>query len=746
MVSPNFSKCLAPLCAGAGKAAWAIRGRKPKFADICIFNSTGRPQAKLALDHCRRGKFVGPSCLDNSVPVAALMGQEHHCVGNEWIDLKASAKKAGWTMTGDAAASPSSAGASLAVRSSYHTGLTKGSREDCSPKDSRGRLATGWIDGIVRDGILLLSIYLWDGEGLTTRNRAILHAAGDVIKRNGGPWILGGDFNTTPQDLKLAMHDWLKTVGGDVCAPGNFTCKNRFGGRTIDFFIVDIRISHGVQGVWVQMDLPSSPHFLVVLRIQADASQTQVLKIIAPKSFEPRPLTGCERKPVVEPSCEEAIASMQTSTDVDKHFHELAGAAEGHLCHVFDRVLLDGSPDPKNLGRGSELPRKMRPAIPMNGREHGISDGRELGLTIMHLRLCELAALLLRHQLTPERCQPQFFAQWNAIVGKLRRPTGFLKTATDGTKLEFLLKVFGNARVSDFHLRTLMLQCASEVNNEIKLRESRANKEAKHSYDRWIDDQLRMGAGALHRLTKRTDAPIEEAVYVHPPKTVAVIAQEKDAAQKAKEKRADKDKMKKDDAKAWRDACLAATPVTVHLSDDINVGVSYRPCHHCPCLQRDPLDVHCRGCGEAFILRSCAPCGARGIPNMFCGDCGCATSLPVRPAVYACVCSEPFSGNGYCTSCGGIRADVSDVNLNQSRRDTSKQSSSCDSNLGTAMLSQESRTQQMLSRKVTSEFLEVNAGVASRNPMHPNIKKHDVLSQAGWPKIWRRRTGESTAW
>ena len=81
-------------------------------------------------------------------------------------------------MAGAAAVSAHKSRVSVAVRSSYLTGLTKGAKEDCSPKDSPGRLAAAWVDGILRDGVLLLSVYLWDGEVLPQRNMAILFAAG----------------------------------------------------------------------------------------------------------------------------------------------------------------------------------------------------------------------------------------------------------------------------------------------------------------------------------------------------------------------------------------------------------------------------------------------------------------------------------------------------------------------------------------------------------------------------------------
>ena len=104
---------------------------------------------RLAHDHCRHGRFVGPGCERRNIPVAALLGQEHHAAGHKWIDFKSSLKRAGWQTLGAEAVSDHSTGASVSVRSSYHTGLTNDAKEDFSPKESPGRVATAWVDGIV---------------------------------------------------------------------------------------------------------------------------------------------------------------------------------------------------------------------------------------------------------------------------------------------------------------------------------------------------------------------------------------------------------------------------------------------------------------------------------------------------------------------------------------------------------------------------------------------------------------------
>ena len=159
-----------------------------------------------------------PDSGEQHVPVAALLCQEAHVHGEGLISLKAKAKKGGWKLSG-APGRPGEkgtgiVGAQIATPSHVGAGLAKFGKEDLSPEESPGRLGAIWVEGVVRGGILMISVYLWEGEGLTDRNRSILYAAGDAIKRHGGPWLIGGDFNTIPGDVAESMGDWLKKVGG----------------------------------------------------------------------------------------------------------------------------------------------------------------------------------------------------------------------------------------------------------------------------------------------------------------------------------------------------------------------------------------------------------------------------------------------------------------------------------------------------------------------------------------------------
>ena len=159
------------------------------------------------------------------------------------------------------------AGTCVAARSKYGMGTSCGSPHDASPSGSEGRVTVAWVDGVLRGGILVVSVYLWHSEGLADRNRKILEVAAEAVVRHGGPWMIVGDFNMTPPDLQAEMDHWLQRINGQIFAPKENTCNSSSGGRVIDFAILDARISSGVVGVWVDYSCPSNPHRAVRIRI-----------------------------------------------------------------------------------------------------------------------------------------------------------------------------------------------------------------------------------------------------------------------------------------------------------------------------------------------------------------------------------------------------------------------------------------------------------------------------------------------
>ena len=58
-----------------------------------------------------------------------------------------------------------------------------------------------------------------------------------MIATLSGPWIIGGDWQCTPDELRST--GWLKIVKGVIYAPTAPTC----GDRILDYYVVDEGLS-----------------------------------------------------------------------------------------------------------------------------------------------------------------------------------------------------------------------------------------------------------------------------------------------------------------------------------------------------------------------------------------------------------------------------------------------------------------------------------------------------------------------
>ena len=94
-----------------------------------------------------------------------------------------------------------------------------------------------------------------------------------------GPWIIGGDWNCTPQDL--AATGWLQKVGGTIHAPTAPTCND----SVYDFFVVKTCISSGVQSTHKIGDAGCTPHSPARLIFKGIPRKVMVRQIKAPASI-----------------------------------------------------------------------------------------------------------------------------------------------------------------------------------------------------------------------------------------------------------------------------------------------------------------------------------------------------------------------------------------------------------------------------------------------------------------------------
>ena len=148
---------------------------------------------------------------------------------------------------------------------------------------------------VVTGGFDLASIYLISGEGPSQANRDILDCLSCRLRPLNRPFILGGDFQMTADDL--ASMGWVQDIGGViVCPMSKYPTSCKCGkGRTIDFFVVSKGLEHLVADCYVVDKALTTPHRPVRLELYAHAEVPQIRILRAPRAFPAQPVFGPRR-------------------------------------------------------------------------------------------------------------------------------------------------------------------------------------------------------------------------------------------------------------------------------------------------------------------------------------------------------------------------------------------------------------------------------------------------------------------
>ncbi len=136
--------------------------------------------------------------------------------GDQLDSAEAAAKNSGWDISIAAAIKTvkGAASAGVGVGTKKHIGM---SLPSVSTRGLEARLAARFtlrhIGAVCRGGFHLGSVYLCDSVGCTAdENLDYLQGIAGVVVRILGMWVLGGDWNCTPEEL--ASTGWLNLVGG----------------------------------------------------------------------------------------------------------------------------------------------------------------------------------------------------------------------------------------------------------------------------------------------------------------------------------------------------------------------------------------------------------------------------------------------------------------------------------------------------------------------------------------------------
>ncbi len=258
----------------------------------CLLTDVAHKTAGVwAIDTVNPNAWAGVMGHAKSTAVDVVLAQEIRKRGKNRLDAERQARTAGWRFALSDAdltdAGRLSAGVGIGARS--HLGMADSGDIACpaSLGGAAARYSRKWLGAIARGGVHVGSVYLRDCEGLSEGNLCILQDIAVDLAALRGPWILGGDWNVTPETL--ASSGWLALIGGHVVAPSAPTCN----GKVYDFFVVSSSFRHAIIGAAAITDAQYSPHVAARLYVSAAPRAMYRRTLTAPRGYGPELPHGC---------------------------------------------------------------------------------------------------------------------------------------------------------------------------------------------------------------------------------------------------------------------------------------------------------------------------------------------------------------------------------------------------------------------------------------------------------------------
>ena len=69
---------------------------------------------------------------------------------------------------------------------------------------SHGRVVVGWVDSVIKGGVICATVYLHVSEGWSERNLEIMQSLGSSLVALNQPFVIMGDFNMSPKNFPRA--------------------------------------------------------------------------------------------------------------------------------------------------------------------------------------------------------------------------------------------------------------------------------------------------------------------------------------------------------------------------------------------------------------------------------------------------------------------------------------------------------------------------------------------------------------
>ena len=233
--------------------------------------------------------------LQTSQHIRVVLVQETKLRGEQIDEQSATMHRLGWASAWEPAEVTAlgglSAGVAILVRGCH------GLRAPQTVVPHRALKVTVDLDS--DKALTVMTLYGYEGEGMTTRQAQLLRAVGERAQDSeavGLIFVVRGDWNLTPSQLCKARV--CQSMGAHLHATQQITCKQtRQKGKVLDYFLASRRLGSTVVStkVWQRVDV--RPHRPVCLELDPGWLEVTTTKLVASPKLPKSRAIGPTRKP-----------------------------------------------------------------------------------------------------------------------------------------------------------------------------------------------------------------------------------------------------------------------------------------------------------------------------------------------------------------------------------------------------------------------------------------------------------------
>ena len=469
--------------------------------------------------------------LEQVQPWGVELVQEHHVLPAGMLTATAKVRKLGYKFCAAPAVASgrsdagSSGGAAVIVRNCYGVKPLHGIQDDAQPwMIYPGRAAGARVLGLIRGGMIFISLYLKTGEKPNSDlNWKILMRVASILNLSQIPFIIGGDFQCGPQELRDTQ--WLEILKGVIVSSGEITCTTATSAREMDFFVVSTGLDSVLRQAEPMHGTCIATHCPVGTAMMGNPRALTVKGFAMPATFPRRVPYGPIRK--IRPW---APFVPSAGTDSNGRMQELASYwmqnAEEELCQQFDLVDdVSGAPLDKFCGR-AEKP----VVVDMRPLQHPAMGDVQAGVrgTFWHSisnRLTEISRWFTSYRSSTD--------DLGYIVekGRIWEQTGFTRHVVTAAKklvhrfqtppktiLRNDAELIDEWRKRILHIMEMMeyilyganvigseclVDWISQINDLVSQINTQLVTARNQEFGNWLDEQLAKGAGGIHAATKQ---------------------------------------------------------------------------------------------------------------------------------------------------------------------------------------------------------------------------------------------------